>query len=89
MAKAKKPIKVKFGKGVLCKDNKTPYAAGTIMAHRVDGWMVQCIFSHETVARLLADDGIAEIKVIDLDNVQSTITKTWIERKPLNVPVLD
>jgi Flp pilus assembly CpaF family ATPase len=80
MAKAPKPIRVKFGKGVLAKDNRTPYAAGTIHATSIDGFMSPYPFSYATVARLLADDGIIEIQVIDKDNVQSTITKTWLKK---------
>lgn len=75
-----KPIKVRFGKGVLAKDGRTPYAAGTIHATGIDGFMSPYVFSYATVARLLADDSIAEIQIIDTDNVRSTITKTWLER---------
>ena len=82
MAKAPKPIKVKFGKGVLARDNRTPYAPSTITATSADGMMYPCTFSHETVARLLADDDVREIRVVDVNNRQSTITKTWIEKKP-------
>lgn len=80
MAKATKPIKVKIGKGVTCKDGRTPWAAGTIHATNRFGMMSPYVFAHHTVAQLLADDNILEIQVIDLDNIQSTITKTWIER---------
>lgn len=80
MAKAPKPITVKFGKGVLAKDNRTPYATGTIHATSIHGFMSPYRFSYETVARLLADDGIIEIQIIDTDNVQSTITKTWLQK---------
>lgn len=80
MAKAPKPIKVKFGKGVLAKDNRTPWAAGTIHATSVHGFMSPYPFSYATVARLLADDSVIEIQIIDLDNVQSTITKTWLAK---------
>lgn len=80
MAKSPKPIKVKIGKGVLAKDNRTPYAAGTIHATNVHGFMSPYPFSYETVARLLADESVIEIQIIDLNNVQSTITKTWLER---------
>lgn len=80
MPKAKPPIKVKFGKGVLAKDGKTPYAAGTIHAINRFGMKSGYMFSHQSVAILLADDQIREIKVIDQDNVKSVITKTWIEK---------
>ena len=80
MAKAPKPIRIKIGKGVMSKDNRTPWAAGTINATNRHGMMTPHVFSHETVARLLADETVMEIQVIDVDNVQSTITKTWVER---------
>ena len=76
----KKPITIKIGKDVMSKDGRTPYAAGTIHATRTNGMMSPYVFSYETVARLLADDGIVEIQIIDRDNVQSTISKNWIER---------
>lgn len=78
--KPKKPITIKIGKGVMSKDGRTPYAAGTIHATRTNGMMSPYVFSHETVARLLDDDEIVEIQIIDRDNVQSTISKNWIER---------
>jgi len=80
MAKATSPIRVKHGKGVMSKDGTTPFAAGTIHATNRLGFMSPYIYSPTTVAVLLADDSIMEIQVIDMDNVQSTITKTWIKR---------
>ncbi len=74
------PIKVKFGKGVLAKDGKTPYAAGTIHAINRFGMKSGYMFSHQSVALLLADDQIREIEIIDQDNVKSVITKTWIAK---------
>lgn len=88
MAKAKPPIKIKIGKGVTCRDGKTPYAAATIHAVSNRGMMYPCVFSHQTVALLLADDSVAEIQVIDENNVKSTITKTWIARVPFSLPAL-
>lgn len=68
-------MKVKIGKGVMSKDGKTPYAAGTLHFTRNTGWKSPADLSFYNIGVLLKDDSVLEIQIIDEKNRQITITK--------------
>lgn len=57
-----------LGKGVMSKDGKTPFAAGTLHYKNEDGWMFPADFTPGNVLVLLADPKVTEIRVITKDN---------------------
>ena len=66
--------KVKKGKGVLCKDNKTPYAACTL--HTVQGdWMRPCAYTMENLLLALTDSKIEGVSLITEDNTEYIVTR--------------
>lgn len=76
MAKPKTDgIKVKFGKGVMDKWGKEPFAARTMHAVRTDGFMIPIDYSMKNIGLFLMNEEYAELQIIDEDNVQVTITK--------------
>lgn len=70
-------MKLKMGKGVLSKDNKTPFAAGTLHYTR-DGWHCPADLTWKNLATLvemLVQGQVTEIQLIDHDNTQYTWTQ--------------
>lgn len=68
-------MKVKFGKGVMDKFGKHPYAAKTMHAVRTDGFTIPIDYSMKNIGLFLMDEGYTELQIIDEDNVKVTITK--------------
>lgn len=64
---------VKLGKGVLARDNKTPWAPSTFHITTSDGWKKPVDFSWRNLAIALANDTVVEIDVIDEDNNEIVI----------------
>lgn len=74
------PLKVKIGRGVLCKDGKTPWAPSTIHATWTSErgqWKSPKNYSMASLCELLRDMGrgeVDEIQVIDHQNRQFIIS---------------
>ena len=67
-------FKVKKGKGVLCKDNKTPYAACSL--HVVQGgWNSPSNYTMANLLLALTNPEVDEIRLITEDNTEYTVTK--------------
>lgn len=89
-------MKIRKGKGVLCKDNKTPWAAGTLHYTRMvdrdgDGrlWAFKspCEYTMENMAMLidmLHKGQVTEVQLIDPNNNQFIYELTAAEKRALN-----
>ena len=78
--KVKKPgrrltmkIKIKTGKGVMSKDGKTPFAAGT-MFYTQDGWKSPMAFDVHNLMAALMQPTVDEVQIIDQNNNEFIIT---------------
>ena len=65
-------VKIKTGKGVLSKTGE-PYAPNTIHILS-NGWISPWPFTITGLLNALQDKAVEEIRVIDRDNVETTIT---------------
>lgn len=65
-------LKVKKGKGVLCKDNRTPYAAKTLHVVK-DGRMVPLSYNMQNLLAALLDPKVEKVILIDEENSEFTI----------------
>ncbi len=64
-----KGLKLRHGmKGVLSKDNKTAFAAGTLHVTSLNGWKSPRFYSPASLLNALMDESAKEIELIDLDN---------------------
>ena len=71
-------LRLQLGKGVLSKDEITPFAAGTMHYTTRDGWKHPARLSWKNLALLLAEPSVSEIEIIDEENnrVQINLRKT-------------
>ena len=76
-------LKLKRGKGVLSKDNHTPFAPSTIHVSRLSThngnkmvWKSPVPYAPSSVIEALMDKHVTEVQVIDGDNRQFTLTIT-------------
>jgi hypothetical protein len=64
-----KGLKLRYGmKGVLAKDNKTPWAPNTLHSSSTTGWKYPMHYSIESVLLALMDSEVKELEVIDHNN---------------------
>lgn len=73
--KASDKLKVKFGKGVMDKHGKHPYAAKTMHVTSKDGFTSPCDYTIKNIGVFLMNDDYTEMQIIDENNEQTTITK--------------
>lgn len=67
--------KVKFGKGVMDKTGKQPFAARTMHITSKDGFTSPCDYLISNIGVFLLNDKYVKMQIIDENNNQTTITK--------------